>query len=270
VKALAVALAIAALVSPARADDPVDPYGAGQAPLPPPAPPAPPVSSDPSTALAQANAAATAGDWEAVARHVAPLLPGDDLGKGDRAEAHRLAGLAAYFLGRIEDAERELLEYLKLDVDARLDPAVVPPEAVTFFEDVRARHGAELRALRPRGKRYFMLNFIPPVGQFQNGHKVKGWILAGGLFAFTAANVTTYFVLRDWCSGDHDLCEADGSSRADRARTLKTINVVSGIGALALYAYGVIDGIRHYRKRSAMLRIEPTSGGGVLMLSGQW
>ena len=39
-------------------------------------------------------------------------------------------------------------------------------------------------------------------------------------------------------------------------RSMKTINVVSGIGAIVFYTYGVIDGIRHYRKRSALLRVE--------------
>lgn len=249
----------------ARADDLPPPPGQAQ-PQPPDQPPA-----DPADALAQANAAATAGDWEAVARYVAPLLPGASLGKGDQAEAHRLAGLSAYFLGRYDDAERELLAYLQLDVDARLDPAVVPPEAVTFFEDVRARHGAELRALRPHGrKHHYILNFIPPFGQFQNGDRTKGWIVAGGLVAFLATNVTTYFVLRDWCSGEHQLCEPGGSDHAGTARRLRIVNTVTGIGALALYAYGVIDGIRHYHSTAPLLRVEPTNGGGVVMLSGRW
>jgi hypothetical protein len=250
-------------------DEPTDPYADPPAPAPAPAPPLVPV--EPTVALAQANAAATAGDWEAVDRFITPLLPGASLGKGDQAEAHRLAGLAAYFLHRLDVAERELLAYLELDVDARLDPAVVPPEAVTFFEDVRARHGAELRALRPRtGRRHFVLNFLPPAGQFQNGHRIKGWIIGAGLFALTATNLTTYFVLRDWCDGDHRLCEPGGSDRGSTARSLRVVNIASGIGAIALYAYGVIDGIRHYRKRTSLLRLEQTSGGAMLLLSGQF
>jgi hypothetical protein len=266
-RAACVALAVIALVATAQADDePQDPYG-GPAPAKEPVPP----PLDPTEALAEANAAATAGDWEAVHRHVAPLLPGVSLGKGDQAEAHRLAGLAAYFLHRLADAERELLAYLKLDVDARLDPAVVPPEAVTFFEDVRARHGAELRALRPRpSRRHFMLNFLPPAGQFQNGHRIKGWLIASGLLAFTATNLTTYLVLKDWCDSDHSLCEPGGSDRGTTARNLRVVNIATGIGAIALYAYGVIDGIRHYRKRSALLRLESTNGGAMLLLSGQF
>jgi len=262
---LALAL-VAATAAGARADDqPTDPYADPEAPA-----PAPVIPTDPTVALAQANAAATAGDWDAVERLVSPFLPGADLGKGDQAELHRLAGLTAYFQGRRDDAERELLAYLRLDLDARLDPAVVPPEAVTFFEDVRARHGAELRALRPHRRRLFVLNFLPPVGQFQNGEPVKGWVFGGALFALVATHVTSYFVLKSWCGDEHRLCEPGGTNKARSARTLQAVNVATGIGAIALYAYAVVDGIRHYRKRSAMLRLEPTNGGGVMLLSGRF
>ena len=255
-----VAAAVAALAGTARADDePRDPYAA------------PAIPTDPTVALAQANAAAVAGDWEAVDRIVAPLLPGDALGRGDEAELHRLAGLAAFFAGRRDAAERELLAYLRLDLDARLDPAVVPPDGITFFEDVRARHAAELRARRRTGdKRHFILNLIPPAGQFQNHQPIKGWILGAGLFALTATHVTTYFLLRDLCDGPGGTCEESGESKVGTARTLRTVNVVTGALAIGLYAYGVIDGIRHYRKHRAALLLEPTSGGGMMLLSGEF
>src|SRR5438270_10051108 len=96
--------------------------------------------------LRDANTAATAGDWQRVAALVEPVLAGAP-SNADLAEAHRLAGLAAFFAQNTAGAEQHFLAYLKLDLDGRLDPALVPPEAVTFFEDVRARHAAELRAL---------------------------------------------------------------------------------------------------------------------------
>lgn len=226
---------------------------------------------DPTVALGQASAAATAGDWEAVARLVAPLQPGAGLGKGDQAEVHRLAGLAAFFLGRHADAERELHAYLRLELDARLDPAVVPPEAIAFFEDVRARHGAELRALRKPPRRYAVLNLLPPAGQIQNGDKTKAIVIGGGLGLLVAANVTTYLVLRSWCSGDdHNLCETGGSDRADTARILKGINLATGVAAIALYAYGVVDGFRSQRRKRRELRFEARADGGAIMLSGRF
>ena len=52
---------------------------------------------------------------------------------------------------------------------------------INFFNDVRLKHNAELRALRPHGKRYIALALVPPLGQFQNGERVKGWIVSGML-----------------------------------------------------------------------------------------
>src|SRR5262245_37235322 len=89
-----------------------------------------------SDVLRQGNAAALAGEWRRVADLVGPLLErrGRDnpeaprergalegpLAEGDLGEAHRLAGLAAFFL-RSDDAERHFLAYLGIEPDARLD-----------------------------------------------------------------------------------------------------------------------------------------------------
>jgi hypothetical protein len=205
-------------------------------------------------ALQQANAAATAGDWPRVAALVDPLL-GAQLGRADLAEAHRLAGLASYFDHRTHDAEAHFLAYLRLDPDARLDPALVPPEAVTFFEDVRARHAAELRAVRPRSeaKPSFVLELVPPFGQFQNHEPVKGWIIGGALGAFAIANVATYAVLRDWCSSSDDTC----GGHTHGASTLRGVNLAAGIAFIATYAYGVYDGVVGYRRGSRERALAP-------------
>src|SRR6185436_13728464 len=97
------------------------------------------------------------------------------LGRADLAEARRLRGLAAFFAGNLAGSEIELVAWLSIDLDARLDPSVTPPEAMNFFESVRARHAAELRGLRPKPHRVGALNLLPPWGQFQNGDRTKGW-----------------------------------------------------------------------------------------------
>src|SRR5262249_21362868 len=121
------------------------------------------------------------------------------LGTADLAEAHRLAGLAAFYLQRQPDAERHFLEYLKLEPDGHLDPSLYPPEVLNYFNEVRSKHDVELRALR-RSKRYMALNLLPPAGQFQNGETTKGIVIASLLGAFAITNVTSYFVLRSWCT----------------------------------------------------------------------
>ena len=215
----------------------------------------------PSDALRAGNAAAIEGDWVRVSMSVDPLLRAQ-LSASDRAEAHRLAGLAALFQGRRLDAEEHFLTYLRLDLDGQLDPALYPPEAITFFSEVRARHEAELRARRPKAKRYWVLNLVPPWGQFQNGERTKGYVIGGLLAGFAVANVTSYLVLRSWCTevrGDGGLsvtCD-EGTDRTSRAAQLQSVNLVSGIGVFAMYAYGVYDGVSGYRRTTRERTLQP-------------
>jgi hypothetical protein len=231
-------------------------------------PGAAPAATSPASALEGANRALAAGDHDGAIALLAPL----DLrllAVPDRAEAHRIRGLAAFFLGRHADAERELLACLKLDLDARLDPATAPPEAVTFFEDVRARHAAELRALRPpaRPRRWAGAILLPPYGQFQNGDRTRGWLIAGTGLVLIGVNVGTYVTLRSWCDEATGTC----GTHADEARRMRTMNLVAGAGLAALYVYGVVDGLVGYRQDGrARVDLAPTAGGAALFLSGHF
>ena len=93
---------------------------------------------------------------------------------------------------------------------------------------------------------------------------------------FAVANVTTFFVLSSWCksvSGDGGAsatCDAK-KDRASTAAQLRGINIVSGIGLIATYVYGVYDGVSGYRRRSERQPfLMPTSGGGVVGISGSF
>ncbi|MGE0403955.1 MAG: hypothetical protein AB7T06_45030, partial [Kofleriaceae bacterium] len=199
----------------------------------------------PSEVLRSSMDAATAGDWATVSRLMETLLRGQ-LGPAELAEAHRLAGLAAFFQGRKPDAERHFLAYLQLDLDGTLDAALYPPDVIVFFTDVKAKNSAELRARRPKQKRYWQLSVLPPMAQFQNGDRTKGWILTGALVALVGTNVTTYLMLRSWCSDDRT-CEAGDRDRTSAAGKARIVNLASGTGAVLTFAYGVYDGVSGYR-----------------------
>lgn len=222
---------------------------------------APPATSE---VLRAGNTAAAAGDWSRVELLVAPLLP-QTLATADRAEAHRLAGLAAFFGKRTGEAENHFLAYLRLDLEGRLDPALYPPDVVAFFNDVTSRHAAELRALRRRPQRAWVLTLLPPLGQIQNGDRTKAWVLGVGLGALLATNLTTYYYLRAWCdhtdgeSGGGLTC-SDGADRTVAAARLRPYNIASGIGFLLLYAYGVYDGVQGYRQHSRERLVQPFIG----------
>lgn len=224
-------------------------------------------------ALRDGNAAAGAGDWQRVATLVEPLLPGQ-LSSADRAEAYRLAGIAAFYLQRRDLAEARFLAYLQIDLDGRLDPAIYQPDVVGFFDEVRTKHQAELRARRPKPRRYWLLNLIPPGGQIQNRQYVKAWVIGGLVGAFAIGNVTSYLVLQSWCtrvsgpSGSSVTCD-ETKDRARSAGQLRALNVITGAGLLASYVFGVYDGAVNYRRRETMQPfVAPASGGAMLGVGG--
>ncbi|MFN0250546.1 MAG: hypothetical protein ACKV2T_26940 [Kofleriaceae bacterium] len=201
----------------------------------------------PAEVLRASMDAATAGDWATVGRLMESLLRGQ-LGAAELAEAHRLAGLAAFFEERKPDAERHFLAYLQLDLDGQLDAALYPPDVIVFFTDVKSKYNAELRARRPKQQRYWQLSVLPPVAQFQNGDRTKGWLLAGALVGFVGTNLVTYGLLTSWCDDDRTCDPIDGRDRTSAAAKARVINLASGIGAILTFAYGVYDGVSGYRR----------------------
>jgi hypothetical protein len=229
----------------------------------------PPASSatatgDATARLRAANAAAQLGDWDQVRAWLAPLSEAR-LGSSDRAELHRLRGLAGFFAQHLDVAEVELLAYLRLDADAHLDPATVPPEAITFFESVSARHRAELRALHApatTAKRSFLLTFVPVAGQLQNGQRRKAWAFGLTLGGLAVANLGTYALLRRWCRSSDGTCDSGGVDHTAAARRLLVVNAVSGIGLAVVYAVEVYDAITGYRRERRRPTVVPVVESG--------
>jgi hypothetical protein len=239
--------------------------------------PAVAVAGEPAEALRAADDALETGDYDRAAGLVEPLIrTAEQLEAIDLAEAYRLYGLSLFFLDRLADAEHALLRYLQLEPDAHLDPARYPPEAIVFFEDIRARHRAELAGLhqRPRSVSEWSKNLFPPWGQFANGHDTKGWIIAGLTLASAAAHLGSFVLLDRWCDPVTGVCKSGSRDRRNTALALQVVNVGSGVLLIGTLAYGVIDGFYYHRKRkgSEMRRdmsvgVSPKNGGGVATVS---
>ena len=179
-----------------------------------------------------------AGEYEAVVTTLRASIDANAIGDPvDRAQALRLYGIACVLTGRSLAAEAAFLHWLSLDARARLDPGLVRPDVVAFFEQVRARHrDALLREVEKRRPRTAALNLLPPAGQFQNGQRTKFALLLTAEVALLATNIATGAALYG-TQGD-DLTFPDPG----RAEVLRGINWVSFAALLGVVLYGVVDG----------------------------
>lgn len=216
----------------------------------------PPELQTPSELLRAGNSAATAGEWVKVTSLVNIALR-VQLPSAELAEAHRLAGLAAYFTGDREGAEQHFLDYLRLDLDGQLDPALYPPDAIVFFTDVKTKYADELRARRPKPqpKRYAILSVVPVVAQLQNGDRTKALVLGAAITAFAGTNIGTFAVLKSWCSADHT-CDSS-SDHTSAAGKVRAVNIISGVGLILTLGYGVYDGVTGYRRDTRERAAQP-------------
>jgi tetratricopeptide (TPR) repeat protein len=215
--------------------------------------------------------------------------------EGEIATAHRLLGIAYVYEKRLDLAEEEFRKFLQLRPDYRMDPLLEPQQVVDFFNSVLTQQQTELTELERRrreaeaeekrrlealrrgplvverrfGRNSYALNFIPfGVGQFQNGHRGKGWFFALtestlGLVSLGAltTNLALYgFNPRTTCvDNPAPGARAEGKTvrgcppgslpddKADRAALLTQIQVASGILFWGTALWGIIDAVVHFQ-----------------------
>jgi len=159
----------------------------------------------------------------------------------ERVRALRYLGIGLFLTGRAEGAETAFFELLRLRSETRLDPTTTRPDVVAFFEQVRARHADEIRvAARANRTKLFLWNFLPPMGQLQNGDRARGITVGALELVSLGTAVTTYAWLRH---GEHAGYTYDDPSQA---RALKIVNYAAVAILAATYTFGVIDSLAHY------------------------
>jgi len=228
---------------PVPAPTPVgSPFAPPAAPPPSVTVPGPAAPADAAGALERARAAYEYGDIDEVvtwARQVAEgrLHPTT----GERVQALRYLGIGLYLTGRAEGAETAFFELMRLRPDSRLDPKTTRPDVISFFEAVRRRHDREIReAARESNPKSFFWNLLPPFGQFQNGHRGRGYTLLAIEVLSGATAITTYALLKHWEKPHNEFDDVE------LAKSVKTANLLSLSVFAVFYALGIIDGIAHY------------------------
>ncbi len=171
---------------------------------------------------------------------------------------YQLIARAEYYEKNYDDSEFYLKMLFLFKSDYRFDPVFVNPEFIDFANKIYSKYEKEIidnknylaKLLRKKNpekygdidtKKYFYKNFIPfGVGQFQNGHKYKGYMLLGLETFFIATSVVTYGLLKYYQKDDYTF---DNKQLAYNA---KMINNVSFYMFGAIYLYATIDAIVYY------------------------
>ncbi len=218
-----------------------------------------PAPATATAALDRASAAYEYGEMKEVVEFTRPVVEGAmPATPVEREKALRLLGIGLYLTGRTGGAGTQFLDLLRLNPRARLDPTTTRPEVVAFFEEVRRRHAGEI-ADAARARRSLAWNFLPPVGQFQNGDPRRGYAILGLEVASLIGAISTKVTL--------DRQRKDGADTSPSVRSLRAMNWVS-VGLLAgTYVYGVVDGFLRADNQSdepesaLSVVVFPTGGG---------
>jgi hypothetical protein len=184
----------------------------------------------------------------------------------DLVEAHVILGASNFETGHRLEAKTEFEKALQIQPDKTLTDLLFSEGAIRLFDETkadieaRAERDAQLRKLaeeRERIRKYkeslvvverhsFGVNFAPfGAGQFQNKQQVRGLLFAAGEGVTGGASVAIFLYLAGKYGLNATVPVADGP----RVRQLQQIEIASGIGFFALYTWGVVDALLHYKPR---------------------
>jgi hypothetical protein len=253
--------------------------------------PAAPLPSSPTAreAFDRGRTAFGRAEYQRAIEILNPLLYPDVLleSEGEVVQARRMLGVAYLFENKPEEARREFRKLLELRPDYRFDPLLDPQRVVDFFNCVvkeeeatiakmvarRLQREKELAEKRQRDLRLHMsptvvryerhsfgVAFVPfGAGQFQNGHRRKGWLFFGAeavLGAVSLGAFATNFGLYGLtptrkCNVDPMGAECPSAaidhSQENTSRTLLGVQVISGGVFFAVAIWGVIDAIVNFQ-----------------------
>ena len=245
----------------------------------------PVAAADPAQAFADAERAYERGRYSEVIALLRPLLAPENRlpTKSAFIQAHKMLAISLIFEKQPLPAEQSLLAILAERPDFQLDPLVDPKAAVTLLSQVRRRSAqmlskleqaqreerarqakldserqqelARLRKLAAEGsevverqivRRSYWLNFLPlGVGQFQNGQRLKGFILLGTQLALGGASLGAALAHRiQYPSGTLSPAQQSG------ANALQTTQLATGLLFWVAVAYGIIDALVNYQSAS--------------------
>ncbi|HEX3760919.1 MAG TPA: tetratricopeptide repeat protein [Kofleriaceae bacterium] len=226
-------------------------------------------AASPSEELVRARQAFREHDYDSAAKLTTYLLyPDERLALPvDLVEAHVILGASNFETGRRAEAKREFEKALQIQPEKVLTDMLFSDGAIRLFDETkadieaRARRDAELRKIadeRERIRKYreslvvverrsFFVNFVPfGAGQFQNKQPTRGLLFAGGEAVTGGLSAGIFLYL----AGKYGLSNGPvPTPEIPTVRGLEQIEIGAGIAFFAIYAWGVVDSLLHFKPR---------------------
>lgn len=233
------------------------------------------------------------GNYEEANRLAEALIASHQLSEErDLVEAYRIAGLASFYLSRPEAARRQFVALLSVDPDYAMDPFLVPPAAVAFFDGVKRDNESLLLPIRERRKAMaeqerlaeearrrlidenlrrqiepdrpimvqrvethtFLTNFVPfGAGQFQENRPVVGTLLASAQVLGLATFAFSFAKIESLRDDTGKYAHADVGTAQNFAKAKWTGLAVFGATAI----FGVADSLWRYEPVTTRIEALP-------------
>lgn len=241
-----------------------------------------PARASPDGDLAEAQRSYTKGDYRRAIALLTPLLyPRLRLSAEVKVlRARKLLGISYVFEKNTAKATEQFAAILSLRPDYQFDSLVNPEAAIELFERVKKRDADKLQRIRKRieherqkrleeqrreeqrrrqeahelviertkQKNSYWVNFVPfGAGQFQNGHRRKGYLLLTLQAVLGAVSVGSAIWHRAAYAGTVKV-------ESTEARAVGITQVASGAVFLGALAYGVIDALAYYQGETVVER----------------
>jgi hypothetical protein len=223
------------------------------------------VLANPSEELDKGRRSFQAKDWDSARKTIKDVLyPFVKVTRAEEEfEARALLGASLYELHDREGAVYEFKKALNIDFERSITTLSYSEGAVKLFDDTREQlrvereQAAERKRLadeREAIERYkkslvvyeshpYYVNFLPfGLGQLQNKQNLKAAALGIGQLTLFAASVGTYIYL----AGTYGFNAKVPLEEGPRVLNIQRVEVASGIGFFALYAFSIYDALRNY------------------------
>jgi len=195
------------------------------------------------------------------------LYPDEKLAQPvDLVEAHVILGASDFETGHRAEAKLEFEKALQIQPDKTLTDMLFSEGVIRLFDETRAdiearaRRDAELRKIadeRERIRKYreslvvverrsFGVNFVPfGAGQFQNKQPGRGVLFATSQGVAAGISVGIFVYL----AGKYGIVANVPPGDGPGVHQLEQVEIGAGVAFWALYTWGVVDALLHYKPR---------------------